>query len=338
MKYCDNCNKKLNDNANFCPDCGAEVKIVRDEDTILVNGKRKIRWHGGINDYIYAGSGIGVPFAILYLLFVNEVDYITQYKILNAFGITHTGLATIFIVLTIVLFVVAERNVYKDHKALKNQEKITVSDKEYVKQTFNTAENMKHSKDEVDNKNEGKISQNCETEIKTSSSSEPENDSIRNTRVKKVKRTIGILNVIAGGILLFLGIGDIEYDWGIISLVCGLGFFVSGILQLAKKGIKPICIIKIVFGSLALLLGIICLDYIWGYIGVLTGTGLLVVGILGLLRRSQKVIAIVEVVFGGLVLSLSSNYFGGVIALFAAIPLLVAGILELVNMKYLRAN
>lgn len=122
MKYCENCNKKLNDNANFCPDCGAKVKIVRDEDTILVNEKRKIRWHGGINDYIYAGSGIGVPFIILYYLFVSKVDYITQYRILNAFGITHTGLAIIFIILVIVLFIVAERNVYKDHKALKRKQ------------------------------------------------------------------------------------------------------------------------------------------------------------------------------------------------------------------------
>lgn len=202
---------------------------------------------------------------------------------------------------------------------------------------LNTAETTKHSK-EVDIKNGRKISQNCETEIKTSSSSELENNSINSTKVKKVKKIIGILNVIAGGILLLLGIGDMEYDWGIISLMCGLGFFVSGILQLAKKGIKPICIIRIVFGSLALLLGIVCLDYTWGYIGVLTGTGLLVVGILELLRKSQKVIAIVEVVFGGLVICFSSNYFAGVIAFFAAIPLLVAGILKLVNMKYIRVE
>lgn len=155
----------------------------------------------------------------------------------------------------------------------------------------------------------------------------------------KMQRITGIINTIAGAILLLIGLVDAEWDWGWISLISGSGIMVMGILQLMRKRQKTVGIIGIVFGALSILFGMICdLDYDWGYIGILIGSVLLVTGILSVLKKSIKVIGIVEIVLSGVLLLFALaciEFDWGLIGLVAGVPSLVSGILNLVNLKHI---
>lgn len=151
---------------------------------------------------------------------------------------------------------------------------------------------------------------------------------------KKFMKITGIIDTIAGAILILLGFADIEYDWGIISLIGGIGILVAGILQLLKKSNKVVSILNIVFGGVLLLISLCCeYEYDWTYIGMGIAVTMLVVGILGILRKSAKAIGIVEIVFAGILLILGMaclEYDWGLTSLTAGAAALVAGILRVV--------
>lgn len=157
---------------------------------------------------------------------------------------------------------------------------------------------------------------------------------ITDEKQKKFMKITGIIDTIAGAILILLGFADIEYDWGIISLIGGVGILVAGILQLTKKSNKVISILNIVFGGVLLLISLCCeYEYDWTYIGMGIAVTMLVVGILGILRKSAKAIGIVEIVFAGILLILGLaclEYDWGLTSLTAGAAALVAGILRVV--------
>lgn len=134
--------------------------------------------------------------------------------------------------------------------------------------------------------------------------------------MKKTPKAIGIINVIFGAITACVGINDIDYDWGIIALVCGLGLLVSGILQLVNKTGKVLGILQLIAGIAEIGLACLCIDYDWGIISGLIGIGMFVIGI----------------VFGALSIIMGFtdiDYDWGVTALFVGIALLVCGIVGL---------
>lgn len=151
---------------------------------------------------------------------------------------------------------------------------------------------------------------------------------------KGMKKAISIVNIVAGAILLLIGMVDIDWAWGQVALVCGVGIFVVGILELLNKSLKVIGIVQIVFGSADILLGFICdLDFDWTYVSLLTGTVLLVTGILRTLNKSQKAIGIIEIVFAGILLLIGIADIEcdwGISALAAGVSFLVSGILLLI--------
>ena len=95
--------------------------------------------------------------------------------------------------------------------------------------------------------------------------------------MKKTPKAIGIINVIFGAITACVGISDIDYDWGIIALVCGLGLLVSGILQLVNKTGKVLGILQLIAGIAEIGLACLCIDYDWGIISGLIGIGMFVI-------------------------------------------------------------
>lgn len=151
---------------------------------------------------------------------------------------------------------------------------------------------------------------------------------------KKFMKITGIIDTIAGAILILIGFIDIDYDWGLLSLVAGIGIIVAGILQLIKKSNKVISILHIVFGGVLLILSLCCdFEYDWTYIGMGIAVAMLLVGILGILRKSAKAIGIVEIVFAGILLLLGIGcieYDWGLTSLIAGAAALVAGILRVV--------
>ncbi|MDO4343814.1 MAG: hypothetical protein Q4C50_03320 [Eubacteriales bacterium] len=157
-------------------------------------------------------------------------------------------------------------------------------------------------------------------------------------RILKMRKVAGILEIIFGAILLTGGIAEIEYDWGIISLVAGVGFLVAGILDVRRAQEKTRNIIYIVFGAATAILGAGCdLNFDWGYIGIVIGIAMVTAGILGLLHKTMKTIGIVEIVFGGILIILGGmciDFSWGTTGFFAGILLLVVGILKVVNNKY----
>lgn len=182
-------------------------------------------------------------------------------------------------------------------------------------------------------------------EVKSQISSEDiNNKSVSHTEdnptVAKVNKIIAILNIVMGGIVLLIGIMEIDFVWGEYAIWFSAGLIASGILQLLRKSSKVVSVILIIAGGLTLFVGLGCdLDYDWGYIGILAGAGMLVCGILNLLHKSVKAISIVEIVFGGLLLvcaflTLEMSY--GWIALAGAAAFLTGGILKLVNLESYR--
>ena len=144
-------------------------------------------------------------------------------------------------------------------------------------------------------------------------------------------KAIGIVNIVAGSIMLLLGVVDIDYDWGLIALIGGAGLLVTGILELLKKNTG---IIQLIFGAVSILVGLICdLEFDWGYIGILIGAALFIPGLLRILKRTIKPIAILEIVFGGVLLLFAfadMEYDWGITAFAASVGFLVSGILYLV--------
>lgn len=150
----------------------------------------------------------------------------------------------------------------------------------------------------------------------------------------KVNKVTSIITIVAGALALLIGIMDIDYDWGIISFVCGAGFLVVGILSILKKSTKLISIIEIVFGAITLLVGFACnMNFDWGYIGILIGAALLVVGILELLKKSAVAVSIIKIVFGGILLLFISEYDWGITSLAAGAQFLANGIIFLIYLK-----
>lgn len=152
--------------------------------------------------------------------------------------------------------------------------------------------------------------------------------------VKKPK-AIGIVNIVAGALMLFIGMADIDYDWGMIAMVAGIGFLVTGILELVKKNLKAAGVIQVIFGIASVLVGAMCnLEFDWGYVGIIIGIAFFIVGILRLMKKSVKATAIIEIVFAGILLifaCIDMDYDWGVTALLAGIGLLVSGIVFLVS-------
>lgn len=150
----------------------------------------------------------------------------------------------------------------------------------------------------------------------------------------KVPKAIGIVNTVAGALLFFIGIADIDYDWGLIAFLAAIGFLVTGILEIAKKSFKGIGVVQIVMGALSVIIGLCCdMDYDWGYIGLFIGIAFLVTGLLRLLNKSIKAIAILEIVFGGILLFFGFadiDFDWGMTALAASAGFMVSGILFLV--------
>lgn len=153
----------------------------------------------------------------------------------------------------------------------------------------------------------------------------------------KTPKAAGIVNIVAGAIMLLIGMADIEFDWGVIALLGGIGFLISGILELVKRNYKIIGIIQMVFGGLTALFGFICdLEYDWGYIGILIGITFFIAGLLRMLRKSVKAISVLEIVFAGILLLFAFvdiEFDWGVTALVASIGFMVSGILFLVYNK-----
>lgn len=150
----------------------------------------------------------------------------------------------------------------------------------------------------------------------------------------KIKKITSIITIVAGALAVLIGLIDIEYDWGIVSLACGSGLLVAGILSVLKRSTKMISIIEIVFGSITLLIGFACnLSFDWGYVGVFSGCALLVVGILELLKKSCKVVSIIRIVFGGILLLFTSTYDWGLTSLIVGAQFMINGILALVDAK-----
>lgn len=143
--------------------------------------------------------------------------------------------------------------------------------------------------------------------------------------------------MVAGAVMLLIGMADIDFDWGIIALLGGIGFLISGIMELVKRNYKIIGIIQVVFGSLTTLYGFICdLEFDWGYIGILIGVTFFVTGLLRVLKKSVKPISIVEIVFAGILFLFALvdiEFDWGVTALVAGVGFMVSGILFLVNNK-----
>lgn len=150
-------------------------------------------------------------------------------------------------------------------------------------------------------------------------------------------KAAGIVNIVAGAIMLLIGMADIEFDWGIIALLGGAGFLISGILELVKRNYKIIGIIQMVFGALTALFGFICdLEYDWGYIGILIGVTFFVTGLLRVLKKSVKAISIVEIVFAGILLLfafMDIEFDWGITAFVAGVGFIVSGILFLIYNK-----
>lgn len=144
-------------------------------------------------------------------------------------------------------------------------------------------------------------------------------------------KAIGIVNIVAGSLMLLLGLNDIEFAWGLFSLAGGAGFLVSGILELVKRNYKIIGIIQISLGGLTALGGVACdLEFDWAYIGILIGAAFVAVGVLRLLQKSIKVISIVEIVFASVLLLLAFaniEFNWGWIALASSGALMTSGIL-----------
>lgn len=147
----------------------------------------------------------------------------------------------------------------------------------------------------------------------------------------KIPKAIGIVNIVAGSIMLLLGVADIDYDWGLIALIGGAGLLVTGILELLKKNTG---IIQLIFGAVSIFVGLMCdLEFDWGYIGILIGAALFIPGLLRILKRTIKPIAILKIIFGGVLLLfafIDMEYDWGITAFAASAGFLVSGILYLV--------
>ena len=122
--------------------------------------------------------------------------------------------------------------------------------------------------------------------------------------MKKTPKAIGIINVIFGAITACVGINDIDYDWGIIALVCGLGLLVSGILQLVNKTGKVLGILQLIAGIAEIGLACLCIDYDWGIISGLIGIGMFVIGIIETRNKVGKAKHIIGIVFGNCTFSM----------------------------------
>lgn len=186
-------------------------------------------------------------------------------------------------------------------------------------------------------KENSKFCEYCGATINNAPSQESSQPTYGETGIEKAKRKTGIIDIIAAAILLFVGIVDVDYDWGILSFCCGVGILVAGILQVIRKSDKVIGIVRIVFGGITILVCFACdWDFDWTYIGLFVGITLLVVGILGVLHKSWKAISIVLIVFGGILLLLGLScidYDWGITGTVAGVSFLVSGILNLVSLK-----
>ena len=109
--------------------------------------------------------------------------------------------------------------------------------------------------------------------------------------LNKPEKVSCIIEIVTGGLTLFFGIlCDLDYDWGYVGILIGIGVLVVGILGLSKKSSKVIAIIKIVFGGIVVLLGVAAFEYIWGEIALVAGGApLLAVGIFELIYSRKKI-------------------------------------------------
>ena len=150
-------------------------------------------------------------------------------------------------------------------------------------------------------------------------------------------KAIGIVNIVAGSLMLLIGLSDYEFAWGLISMMGGIGFLVSGILELVKRNYRIIGIIQISSGALSTLGGLSCdLDFDWGYVGILIGAAFITVGILRLLQKPIKIISIIEIVFASVLLLLAFadiKFDWGVTALAAGGGFMDSGILFFIYNK-----
>lgn len=99
---------------------------------------------------------------------------------------------------------------------------------------------------------------------------------------------MGILQLIAGIAEIGLACLCIDYDWGIISGLIGIGMFVIGIIETRNKIGKAKHIIGIVFGALSIIMGFTDIDYDWGVTALFVGIALLVCGIVGLAVKPKE--------------------------------------------------
>lgn len=147
----------------------------------------------------------------------------------------------------------------------------------------------------------------------------------------RTPKAIGIVNIVAGSLMMLVGLGDIDLAWGLFSLMGGSAFLVSGILELVKRNYRIIGIIQISLGGLSAVGGLTCdLDYDWGYVGILIGAAFITVGLLRLLQKPIKVISIIEMAFAAVLLLLSLidiKFHWGWVALVSGGGILTSGIL-----------
>lgn len=152
--------------------------------------------------------------------------------------------------------------------------------------------------------------------------------------VYKTPKPISIVNIVCGAILLIIGFMDIDFDWGLISLVLGCGMLVYGILQILGKSAKVIGILQLIFGCASFGVGAMCnTDYDWAYVAFAGGLAYALSGLFKLLKKTT-VMAVLEIVFGAILLIIGFidvDFDWGISALLAAAACLVSGIIWLVQ-------